>query len=97
MLDQTFDDETVAGDLAEHAEAPLGEETDRHEAAVAVSIYDVTGRLVRKLRPGRQAAGSHTLDWDGLDGHGASLPGGLYLFRINAGGQERACHMIKLN
>ncbi len=57
------------------------------EAALTVAVYDVAGRLVRTLAAGRvEAAGRHTLRWDGTDAGGRALPGGVYLVRMRADG-----------
>ncbi|MFH1144987.1 MAG: M14 family zinc carboxypeptidase [Candidatus Eisenbacteria bacterium] len=47
-------------------------------------IFDAGGRRVRTLR-GLVAAGSQTLLWDGRDGAGRPVSGGLYLYRVRAG------------
>jgi endo-1,4-beta-xylanase len=51
-----------------------------------VFILDVSGRHVRTLASGNRAAGLHTVQWDGLDDRGASVPAGVYLCRMAAGG-----------
>lgn len=58
------------------------------EAEVAARIYDVRGRLVRDLQPGRLGAGAHRIDWDGRDERGATVATGVYLVRVQAGGGE---------
>ena len=32
-------------------------------------------------------AGTHTVRWDGRDGEGRALASGVYLYRLQAGGQ----------
>lgn len=54
-------------------------------ALVTLSIHDVSGRLIRELAPGMQAAGAHELHWDGRDGDGRAAPTGVYLTRLRAG------------
>lgn len=49
---------------------------------VRASVYDVRGRLVRALRPGRLEAGPHVLTWDGRDGGGRSAAAGVYFVRV---------------
>jgi N-acetylneuraminic acid mutarotase len=46
-------------------------------------IYDVSGRLVRTLRPDVQRS---TLLWDGKDDNGSLLPNGTYLLVMNSNG-----------
>jgi flagellar hook assembly protein FlgD len=49
---------------------------------VRIGVYDVHGRLVRMLRDGVAAAGTHHLTWDGFDDHGEALAPGTYLTRM---------------
>ena len=49
----------------------------------AVRIFDVTGRLIRELRPGALPAGEHTLLWDGRDESDQRVATGVYLVRVD--------------
>lgn len=53
--------------------------------AVTLSVYDITGRLVRRLDRGVLAAGRHLLRWDGRDESGRSVGSGVYFMRVSAG------------
>lgn len=56
-------------------------------ARVMLRVYDVSGRQVRVLAEGGEwPAGSHAVEWDGHDDAGAPLRAGLYLCRLEAGG-----------
>jgi hypothetical protein len=50
-------------------------------ARVSVRIYDVTGRLARKLFQGPLAGGTHRFRWDGRDASGRELAAGVYFLR----------------
>jgi hypothetical protein len=50
-----------------------------------VSVYDIRGRLVKRLHEGLLAAGEHTATWDGRDRHGRQQPSGVYVARLEAG------------
>ena len=53
---------------------------------VRVWVYDVNGRLVRKLVDGTvMEPGSHDAGWDGRSDGGTSLASGLYLCRLDVG------------
>ncbi len=54
-------------------------------AALELAVYDLAGRRVRVLASGPARAGRATIRWDGRDGSGARLPGGVYLVRLKAG------------
>lgn len=56
---------------------------------VKLSIYDVNGRLVRKLVEGSQSAGPHTALWNGTDDAGRGVASGHYYARIEAGSFSR--------
>jgi hypothetical protein len=49
---------------------------------VVISIYDVNGRLVRVLADGSWNVGSHSVEWDGKDSTGNSVPSGIYVCRM---------------
>jgi subtilisin family serine protease len=55
--------------------------------AATLRLYDVQGRLVRTLLEGEQAAGRHTVRWDGRDRLGRAVASGTYLARLKAGRQ----------
>jgi hypothetical protein len=57
--------------------------------SAGLRIYDVAGRSVRTLIDGTTTAGPHTIAWDGKDGSGRDLPGGVYFARLQAGGDKR--------
>ena len=53
---------------------------------VSLQIYDVSGRLVRRLR---RASGDGPLSWDGRDSRGAEVAGGDERVRIAVGAFDR--------
>jgi flagellar hook assembly protein FlgD len=59
---------------------------DKSSQAI-VNIYDVKGRLVKKLADGIVASGWHELTWDGKDSKGAMLPSGKYICRLQTSGK----------
>jgi hypothetical protein len=63
---------------------------------VALSVYDVSGRLVRNLIDGPLASGKHAVEWDGRDARGLSAPSGIYLYRLTANGQTINRRMVLL-
>ncbi len=52
------------------------------EGRVRVSIYDVSGRLVRLLADGVMPAGVTSVEWDGSDSSGRPLASGVYFARL---------------
>ena len=49
---------------------------------VNLEIYDVTGKLIRKLIDNKMNAGSHELYWDGRDAKGNHLHSGVYFYSL---------------
>jgi hypothetical protein len=55
---------------------------------VTVEVYDVSGRLVRRLVNTHKDAGRHEVSWDGRDMRGSSVHTGVYFYRMNAPGYQ---------
>jgi hypothetical protein len=49
---------------------------------VDISIYDVSGKLVRVLVRESRQAGSYSVKWDGRDSAGNAVPSGIYICRM---------------
>ena len=58
-----------------------------HAGPVALSVHDVSGRLVRRLESGPRPAGRYVARWDGTGGRGRVVPAGVYFIRLSAGGK----------
>jgi hypothetical protein len=63
---------------------------------VALSVYDVGGRLVRELANEVRAAGAHTVTWDGRDGSGEPAASGVYFYRLTSPGFSQTRKMVLL-
>jgi len=57
------------------------------DSHVRLSVYDLSGRLVRVLTDTPMTAGRHSVRWDGRDVQGQSSASGIYFVRMNAGGK----------
>jgi hypothetical protein len=53
------------------------------QVPVDLSLYDLSGRLVRKLQNSGAINGPQLLIWDGRDDSGNTVPPGLYLLRLS--------------
>lgn len=53
--------------------------------SVRLSLFDVTGRLVRRLAVGPLTEGPNTVTWDGADDSGRLVSPGIYFMRYDAG------------
>jgi hypothetical protein len=65
-------------------------------APATVSLYDVRGRLVRRIAQGRYGAGYQTAEWDGLDARGRRVPAGIYFLRAESAGQTKTLKLTVL-
>jgi hypothetical protein len=63
---------------------------------VQLGVYDVSGRLVRKLVDGERRAGSETVVWNGMDASGARRPAGIYFVRLTAPGLRETRRVVLL-
>lgn len=67
-----------------------------HSGLVRVSIYDLSGRLVRTLLNEERGPGAFSLFWDGTDSQGGKVASGAYLYRMTAEGYSRTRKMVLL-
>jgi len=66
------------------------------ETEVRAFVYDIAGRRVGDISPGRLPAGRHALSWDGRsDGRGRAASG-VYFVRVSAGERESALKVVLL-
>lgn len=63
---------------------------------VQLTIYALNGRLVRTLVNQHQAAGSHTIEWNGQDDFNKPCASGLYLYRLTSTESSEARKMLLL-
>jgi len=63
---------------------------------VRLSVYDVSGRLVRDAHRGRLEAGTKLLVWDGTSAAGAPVASGLYFLEVVTGAGQRVTEKLVL-
>ncbi len=64
---------------------------------VTLTIYDILGREITKLIDSQAFnEGSYTIEWDGSNSTGETLPSGVYLYRISAGNFVESRKMLLL-
>lgn len=51
---------------------------------VKLSIYNVNGAIVRTLHDGTQLAGTHSIEWNGLNNDGNQAAPGIYFYRLQS-------------
>lgn len=67
------------------------------EGRVTLVIYNALGQKVRLLTDAWQKPGSYSVYWDGRDGEGRTVAGGLYFYRLKIGSSSlsKKCLIIK--
>ncbi len=68
--------------------AELGYSLKSSASTVETTIYDESGSMVRTIGEGPKPAGANTLQWDGRDTTGKSLPAGKYTFTVAGATQD---------
>jgi hypothetical protein len=63
---------------------------------VDLSIYDVSGRLIKTLVNGDRSEGLHTVTWDGKDNMGVSVASGIYFYKMKSGQFVETKRMVLL-
>lgn len=64
------------------------------EGPVELSIFDVSGRLVRLLVDRPLPAGPHSASWDGRNDAGKTVSSGVYFCRMSAGIHESSHRLV---
>jgi flagellar hook assembly protein FlgD len=70
--------------------------TTRRGGEVQLTIFDVGGRVARKLLEGQRAPGEYSETWDGRRDDGAAAPPGVYFYRLRSDGATGAHKMVLL-
>ena len=64
---------------------PANRSTQPSRLPTRLSIYDLSGRLVRSLIDAYRLPGLHIVTWDGRDAGGYPVPAGTYFCRLDSG------------
>ena len=62
---------------------------------VTMTIFDMTGRIIREIKTFADPMGPELIRWDGRSGSGVEVPGGLYLVRIRTNHQAQTLKIIR--
>jgi hypothetical protein len=90
------DDAAAAAPTSVTLEPPVGNPTHGRlqvrfglprPAVATVAVFDVAGRKVAELLDENRDAGWHDLSWDGRGEDGRRVPQGVYLLRLESGGE----------
>ena len=64
---------------------------------VRLTVYSVTGQMVRILVDEERGAGNHVVPWNGMGGSGKRVGTGVYFYRLEAGGMAQTRKMVLLD
>jgi hypothetical protein len=62
--------------------------------SVVLEVYDVLGRRVRTLFDGLRPMGEYEARWDGLNGRGARVASGVYIYVMQTANGRRSRRMV---
>jgi len=68
----------------------------REPGAVTLRVYDNTGRSVRTIQNGYQAAGRYSVRWDGICDNGRRSANGVFFYRLDAPGIHKIVKVATL-
>jgi immune inhibitor A len=68
----------------------------KETGTVRLFVYDVSGRLVRKLVDEALPSGLYEVNWDGKDRRGRQVSGGIYVCRLEAGRTSQTLKLVVL-
>jgi hypothetical protein len=66
------------------------------DGVATVSIYDVAGRLVRRLPPRHGSTGRNEVVWNGRNGSGKQVASGVYFVLVEAGGDQVTGKVVRV-
>ncbi len=67
------------------------------DGRVTLDIFDVSGRMIRRLVGGVQERGPQSVTWNGTDCYSRPAASGVYFYRLQAGKQKLARKIILLH
>ncbi|MEM9674572.1 MAG: T9SS type A sorting domain-containing protein, partial [Bacteroidota bacterium] len=79
---------------------PFTQHTELHytltdDSPVQVKVYDMLGLEVQTLVEEEQLEGKHSVQWDGRNQQGKTMPTGLYIMQLHTGGETSAIRVMK--
>jgi len=61
---------------------------------VTLTLHDVRGELIKTLFAGNANAGKHQISWNGMDRFDRLVPTGVYIYRLDSGGEKISRRML---
>jgi len=60
----------------------------------SLQVYNIKGQLVNTLLNEEMVAGTHNVNWNGVDSHGNSVSSGIYFYKVDNAGDSIVNKMI---
>ena len=67
-----------------------------HAAKVNVSVFDISGKLIKELLNETQTEGQHQVTWDGTNLDNTHVASGIYIYTVKSNGVVLSKQMILL-
>jgi hypothetical protein len=68
----------------------------RQDGPITLSVYDISGRLVRNLLSGNLKSGNYVVRWDGYDDKKIKVAKGIYFYRLETCGFTTTKKAVKM-
>ena len=69
----------------------------KEPAQIKLTVYNISGQLIRTLQDGYESIGLHRTVWNGCDEQGNTVAAGVYLYRLEAGNFTDSKKMVLMD
>ncbi|MGC1390247.1 MAG: alpha-amylase family glycosyl hydrolase [Bacteroidales bacterium] len=66
-----------------------------YPTAVSLSVFDITGKIIRQLKTSISTDEVQSVKWDGKSANGTSVPGGIYFVQVRTATRSETVKIIK--
>jgi glycosidase len=66
-----------------------------YPSSLSISIYDMSGKIIRQLKTSISADAIQSVEWDGKSSEGSSTPGGIYFVQVRTSTRSETIRIIK--
>ncbi|HOQ77899.1 MAG: FG-GAP-like repeat-containing protein [Candidatus Cloacimonetes bacterium] len=63
---------------------------------IKLSVFNIKGQLVARIDEGYKSAGQNSVNWNGMDNIGRTLPSGVYLVKLSISDKHILCKKVTL-
>ncbi len=70
----------------------------KEKSNVRIDVCNIKGQMVKSIINGQQDAGDYSVIWNGKDDNGNKVSSGIYFYKLNVNGEEKAvskCVLLK--